>query len=116
SAGPRQVVGRWPADRRPTPAQRSAEPSDDAPPSSARPQKTMGPPDRRAASAPARPDSPVPFATAQSRATPPNPPRPSPVRSHAANPPSLSSLVSESNGEATSEVTKTESYAYDWFH
>src|SRR5208282_2581830 len=58
---------------------------------SAPPQKTMGLPGRRAASAPARPDSPVPFATAQSRAMPPTPPRRSPIRSHAADPPSLSS-------------------------
>src|SRR5260221_3491268 len=50
-------------------SQHSAEPSDGAPPPPAPLQKTTGFPGRPAASAPARPGSPVPFASAQSRAT-----------------------------------------------
>jgi len=88
---PRLPAGPPPADRRPAPARSSAEQSDDAPPSPAPPQRTTDPPGKPAASAPARPDSPFPFATAQPRAMPPSPPRQSPVRTPAADPPSPSS-------------------------
>jgi hypothetical protein len=88
---------------------------DDARPKPAPPQKTTSFPGSPAASAPVRPGSPVPFASAQSRATQ--------IllaygqfRSLAASPPSPSSPRAESSEKATSKVRKNESYAYDWFH
>jgi hypothetical protein len=62
-----------PLDQTSAPAQRSAAPSDDAPPKRDLPRRKMGRPGTPAKSAPARPGSPVPFATALSKATSPNP-------------------------------------------
>ena len=76
-----------PSDHRPTPARRSAGPSDDAPPKRAPPQRTSGPPGTPTASAPARPGSPAPFASGQSKLASPNPPRQLPTRSLDATPP-----------------------------
>src|SRR5208283_1630801 len=82
-------------------------------PRPAPPQKTMRLPGRPAASALARPGSPVPFASGQSRPTPQDPPRQSPIQSPSAVPPRPQTSLPNQNSKATSHVGKKESH--DWF-
>src|SRR5438046_1686646 len=79
---------------RPPRARRSAGPSDDAIRAPAPLQKTRGLPDTPAISAPARPDPPVPSATARSLSISPYPHHRAPAQSRAATWPSVQILLS----------------------
>jgi len=79
------------------------------------PEKRMARPGRPATSAPVRPGPPVPFASGQSRATPPNLPRSSPIRSPSAVPPRLQTSLPNQSRMATGHVGKNESRVRDWF-
>ena len=76
----------------------------------------MARPSRPAASALARPGSQVRFASGQSRAKPPDPPRSWPIRSPSAVPPRPQTSLPNQSTKATSHVDKNKSSARDWFH
>ena len=106
-----------PAGLRPQPAQHSAGPSDDAIRAPGPLQKTRGPSGIPAKSAPARPGSPVPFATAISTSISPSPHSPSDnsiARRHAAI--TINPLLQRPHATYREPETTDESPDYDNFH